>query len=75
MKYNKIHYLPKYINQNGDLIVYTKDLAELMEMPEREIAVLEARIFYNLHLKSDKYIQLSETILFESAMVIAEYIS
>ncbi len=74
MKYNKIHYLPKYINQNGELIVYTKDLAELIGIPEREIAILEARIFYNLHLKNGKYIQISETILFESAMVIAEHL-
>lgn len=74
MKYHKIHYLPKYINPDGELVVYTKDLADLMEISERLIAITEARILFGIHIYEGEQIFIPSTISFETALIIVQEI-
>jgi hypothetical protein len=74
MKYHKIHYLPKYVNPEGELVVYVKDLAELMEISERLIAITEAKLLFGTQIYGDEPIYISETISFETALLIVQEI-
>jgi hypothetical protein len=74
MKYHKIHYLPKYVNPEGELVVYVKDLAELMEISERMIAITEAKLLFGIQIYGDEPIYISETISFETALLIVQEI-
>jgi len=74
MKYHKIHYLPKYINIDGELVVYTSNLAELMDVSERLIAITEAKLLFGISIYEEEHIYIPETIAFETALLIVQEI-
>ena len=74
MKCDKIHYLPKYVNQFGELVVYTKDISVMMDIHEKELEVKRVWLLYGLFIENEERVHVPETIPFEDAVTIVEEI-
>ena len=74
MKCDKIHYLPKYVNQFGELVVYTKDISVMMDINEKELEVKRVWLLYGLFIENEQRVHVPETIPFEDAVTIVEEI-
>lgn len=74
MNSDKIHYLPKYVNCNGDLVVFTKDISILIDVPIRKLEVTRLRLLYGFSVDETHQVRIPKTIAFEDALTLVEEI-
>ena len=69
----EIYALPQHINQHGELVIYTRDFAQLMGMTLKEVEVARIRLIYGLFIDlNDINLFVPKTILLKEALLIAE---
>ncbi len=67
---DKIHYLPKYVNHNGELVVFTKDISILIDIPTRKLEVTRLRLLYGFFVEDTRQVKVPKTIGFEDALTL-----
>lgn len=71
----QIYALPQHINQHGELVIHTRDFAQLMGMTPKEVEIVRIRLLYGLFLyPNDTNIFAPETIPLKEALLIANEI-
>jgi len=76
MNRSQIYALPKHINQHGELVIYLKDFASLMDMTPKEVEITRIHLVYGLSLDHDDYnLFVPKTILLSDAILIADSLS
>ena len=76
MNHSQIYALPQHINSSGELVVYTKDFAQLIGITTAMVETTRLQILYGLFAdKNDSNLHIPETITIREAVLIAEAIS
>jgi hypothetical protein len=69
----EIYALPQHINQHGELVIATRNFAQLMGMTRKEVEVTRVRLMYGLFIDhNDTRLFVPKTILLKEALLIAE---
>ena len=69
----QIYALPQHINSRDELVIYTKDLAQLLGISPKAIEVARLQIVFGLYAdKFDETLHVPSTISLKEALQIAE---
>jgi hypothetical protein len=72
---SQIYALPQHINSFGELVIYTKDFAQLMGITPEAVEAARIQIILGLYTdKQDDDLQVPTTIPLKEALLIAEVI-
>ncbi len=76
MNPSQIYALPQHINSSGELVVYAKDFAQLMDITPATVETTRLQVLYGLFAdENDSNLFIPETITLREAVLIAEAIS
>jgi hypothetical protein len=75
MNPSQIYALPQHINSFGELVIFTKDFAQLMGVTPAAVEAVRIQIILGFYIDiNDDHLQVPTTIPLKEALLIAEVI-